>query len=90
MAMMRFNIQCEKDTMKQKAMTCMFEGNITELCAMLCLLIERIYTAEVKKYGVKGLEGIHDMTQHTLEMVYKDVVDQYIKGGQDDNRDIQK
>lgn len=90
MAMMRFNIQCEKHTMKQKAMTCMFEGNIPELCAMLCLLIERIYTAEIKKYGVKGLGGIHDMTKHTLEMVYKDVVDQYLKGGQDDNRDIQK
>lgn len=57
---------------------------------MLCLLIERIYTAEIKKYGVKGLEGIHDMTQHTLEMVYKDVVDQYLKGGQDDNRNLQE
>lgn len=90
MAMIRYNIQCEKDTMNQKAMTCMFEGSVIELCAMLCYLIDRIYISEIKEYGVKGLESIHGMTQHTLEMVYKDVVDQYLKGGQDDNRDIQE
>lgn len=65
-----------------------FEGDIAEVCAMLCLLIDRIYTAVIKKYGVKGLESIHGMTQHVLEIVYKDVVDQYLKGGQDDNRDL--
>jgi len=88
MAMMRFNIHCEGLTLKNE--TCMFEGGASDLCAMLSMLVDKIYESAIKSYGIKGLDEFHILTQKTLTMVHDQIVSDYLKGGQDENRDMEK
>lgn len=88
MGMMRYNIHVENNTLKTE--TCMFEGSVQDICGMLAMLIDHIYTNEIRTHGKKGIDILHKVTGKTLDMVYNEVVDDYLKGGQDDNRNLQE
>lgn len=84
MAMIRFNINVESkpdNTLDTKSCTCMFEGSVAELAAMVCMLFQSIFISEVEKFGIKGLEVTHDLMRHSLDIVYQDVKQDYLKKG---------
>jgi hypothetical protein len=61
MAMMRFNIHCEGHTLKNE--TCMFEGGASDICAMLSMLVDKIYESVIKSSGIKSLDQFYILTQ---------------------------
>lgn len=84
MAMIRFNINVESkpdNTLHIKSNTCMFEGSVAEVVAMMYMLFRSIYISEVEKYGIKGLEVTHDLMRQSLDTVYRDVKQGYLKKG---------
>ena len=85
MSMMRFNIQVDDVTHEMKAETCCFKGNIPDVAAMLSMLIQNIYVSEVEEYGVQGLDAIHQVLSHTVNMVYEATKETYLSKG--DNTD---
>ena len=84
MAMIRYNTHVDKCDVK--SCTCMFDGDILELCTMITYLIDRVYTEQLKKYGLKGGDIFKGMMEHVLEFMWEDAKKEYLnQGGQTDD-----
>lgn len=84
MAMIRYNAHTDKDVVK--FCTCMFEEDLMELTSMLTYLIDKVYTEQLKKYGLKGGDIFKGMMEHVLEFMWENAKKEYLnQGGQTDD-----
>lgn len=84
MAMIRYNAHTDKGDVK--FCTCMFDGDLLDLSSMITYLIDRVYTEQLKKYGLKGGDIFKGMMEHVLEFMWEDAKKEYLnQGGQTDD-----